>query len=170
MAKIFGHFVSGSELAYRGYNAFVCAGVLYGFCTTPNASALEYLTDAAIHGVEAVFPHSLNKTMLGLNAFRGAQAGIAFFTNTAYFPSFSSLTTIPKVLNGLDFLPNHLINSIWRLNNLLSKKQSTNETDIILSKSKTFLHQEQMLRTTTTPGNTENIIASNDHQVRKKMI
>lgn len=170
MAKIFGHFISGSELAYRGYNALVCGGVIYSFCTSPNANALEYLTDAAIHGVEAVFPHTLDKAMLGLNAFRGAQAGIAFFTDIAYFPNFASLTTIPKILNGLDCLPNHLINCVWRLKNIFSEKQSSNDTDVFSTKSKTLLHQATTAPAMAMPGNTAPIVTANDHKVQKKMI
>ncbi|STX52061.1 Uncharacterised protein [Legionella busanensis] len=89
---------------YRGYNALVAGLVMMQYINNPEAAAIEYLPDVAIHAFEAIAPNTLNCLGAAANYVRGVQAGIAFF---------SSNSTIPKPANLVDVV-NHGINVYHR--------------------------------------------------------
>lgn len=90
---------------YRGYNALVAALVMFQYVNNPDAAAIEYLPDVAIHAFEAIAPNSLNKLAAGANIARAVQAGVFFF---------SGGSTIPSVANSADVF-NHGVNIYHRL-------------------------------------------------------
>ncbi|CAM2885675.1 Uncharacterised protein [Legionella steigerwaltii] len=90
---------------YRGYNALVATLVLFQYVNNPEAAAIEYLPDVAIHAFEAIAPNSLNNLAAGANITRGIQAGLAFFSGNS---------TIPSVANFVDVF-NHGVNTYHRL-------------------------------------------------------
>ncbi|WP_454782154.1 hypothetical protein [Legionella sp. WA2022007384] len=90
---------------YRGYNALVASLVLFQYINNPEAAAIEYLPDVAIHAFEAIAPNSLTNLAVGANLARGIQAGFAFFSGSS---------TIPSVANATDVL-NHGVNLYHRL-------------------------------------------------------
>lgn len=90
---------------YRGYNGLVAALVMFQYVNNPEAAAIEYLPDVAIHAFEAIAPNSLNNLAAGANIARGIQAGLAFFSGNS---------TIPKDANLVDVF-NHGLNTCHRL-------------------------------------------------------
>ncbi|WP_454784511.1 hypothetical protein [Legionella sp. WA2024007413] len=90
---------------YRGYNAIIATLVMVQYLTNPDASAIEYLPDVAIHALEAIAPNSYNNLGIGGNVGRGIQAGIAFFSGNS---------TIPRIANAVDVF-NHGVNVYHRL-------------------------------------------------------
>lgn len=123
MAKITARFVG--DMLYRGYNAAVFAGVAYNLYNNPERFyelLPESIPDMAIHGVEALFPNTLNPLMLGANMLRGGQAAYAYATGYTGLPHMVS--AIPRVLNGADVF-NHAMNVMRRLYNI---RQTTSET------------------------------------------
>ncbi|QMT61505.1 hypothetical protein [Legionella sp. PC997] len=90
---------------YRGYNALVATLVMVQYLTNPDAAAIEYLPDVAIHAFEAIAPNSYNSLGIGGNVARGIQAGFAFFSGNS---------TIPSVANVVDVF-NHGVNVYHRL-------------------------------------------------------
>ncbi|KTC91130.1 hypothetical protein OQJ18_14250 [Fluoribacter dumoffii] len=80
--------------AYRGYNALVATLVMVQYMNNPEAAALEYLPDVAIHAFEAIAPASLNNYAIGANLGRGIQAGLAFFSGNSSIPSVANLTDV----------------------------------------------------------------------------
>ena len=91
--------------AYRGYNALIAGVVLLEYINNPEAAAIEYLPDVAIHAFEAIAPDSLNNLAITANITRGIQAGLAFF---------SGKSTIPNAANIADVF-NHGLNVYRRL-------------------------------------------------------
>ncbi|OJW13172.1 MULTISPECIES: hypothetical protein [Legionella] len=79
---------------YRGYNALVAAFVMFQYVNNPEAAAIEYLPDVAIHTFEAIAPNSLNQLAAGANIARGIQAGLAFFSGNSTIPSVANLTDV----------------------------------------------------------------------------
>ncbi|KTD05133.1 hypothetical protein OQJ19_09165 [Fluoribacter gormanii] len=90
---------------YRGYNALVATLVMFQYVNNPEAAAIEYLPDVAIHAFEAIAPNSLNNLAAAANFARGIQAGLAFFSGNS---------TIPSVANVTDVF-NHGVNIYHRL-------------------------------------------------------
>lgn len=94
------HLVNWS-LAYRGYNAAVAALVMYQYLNNPQAAALEYLPDVAIHSLEALAPNSLHDVAVVGNMARAVQAGVAFFTGHSTVPSSANLVDVFN--HGMNF-------------------------------------------------------------------
>lgn len=88
-------------LAYRGYNAAVAALVMYQYINNPQAAALEYLPDVAIHALEAVAPNSLHDVAIVGNVARAVQAGVAFFSGHSTVPSSANLVDVFN--HGMNF-------------------------------------------------------------------
>lgn len=91
--------------AYRGYNALVSMLVLLQYVNNPEAAAIEYLPDVAIHAFEAIAPNSHNVLAGGANVARGIQAGLAFFSGDS---------SIPRAANLIDVF-NHGMNVYHRM-------------------------------------------------------
>lgn len=89
---------------YRGYNALVACAVLYQYTQTPQAAALEYLPDVAIHLFEALAPRTWDNAALIANGARALQAGFGFFSKDS---------TIPQGANFVDVF-NHAMNIGYR--------------------------------------------------------
>lgn len=80
--------------AYRGYNALIASLVLLEYINNPEAAAIEYLPDVAVHAFEAIAPDSLNNLAITANITRGIQAGFAFFSGNSTIPSAANFADV----------------------------------------------------------------------------
>ncbi|MBL7479910.1 hypothetical protein [Legionella bononiensis] len=80
--------------AYRGYNALIAGLVMLEYINNPEAAAIEYLPDVAVHAFEAIAPNSLNNLAITANFTRGIQAGLAFFSGNSTIPSAANIADV----------------------------------------------------------------------------
>jgi hypothetical protein len=96
---------------YRTYNMIIAAVVLFEYIRQPEAAAMEYIPDIALHAFEAMAPDSMDSLSFTANLARISQAGYSFW---------SGESTIPSIANAVDVY-NHTYNLSHRLSNMLSR-------------------------------------------------
>ncbi len=79
---------------YRGYNALIAGMVMWRYMTDPEAAAIEFIPDAAIHAFEAIAPNTWNRLADTCNSVRAIQASYAFFSGNSMIAPHANLIDV----------------------------------------------------------------------------